>query len=143
MTTNCGKCGRPLKDPKSVERGFGPTCWGEVSAGITRTAGAKGKSTADFTYHINRSAGHPVLVIEDIDRGGTSVTNDIENVVADIAEEIGLNIYNMPVVYRDSTGRYDGVNAADLRGGIFYSLGRENEQDAVLAALERKGEKRE
>lgn len=31
-TTNCGKCGRPLKDPKSIERGFGPTCWAKVQA---------------------------------------------------------------------------------------------------------------
>lgn len=23
----CGNCGRKLKDPKSIERGFGPSCW--------------------------------------------------------------------------------------------------------------------
>lgn len=131
-----------MKDPKSVKRGFGPTCWDKVNPESTKVIRRR-KSTASFTYHVNRSAGRPVLVIEDQDKGGMSVTNDIENVIADIAEENGLNIYNMPVVYRDSTGRYDGVNAADLHGGIFYSLGRESEQDAVLAALERKGEKRE
>lgn len=32
MTTNCGKCGRPLKDPKSIECGFGPTCWANFQA---------------------------------------------------------------------------------------------------------------
>lgn len=25
--TQCGRCGRKLKDRKSVERGFGPVCW--------------------------------------------------------------------------------------------------------------------
>lgn len=31
-TTICGKCMRPLKDPKSIERGYGPDCWREVKA---------------------------------------------------------------------------------------------------------------
>ena len=35
MSTVCGKCQRPLKDPKSVERGYGPDCWREVK---TKTA---------------------------------------------------------------------------------------------------------
>ena len=29
----CGKCGRKLTDEKSIERGFGPTCWKTVSKG--------------------------------------------------------------------------------------------------------------
>ena len=25
--SNCGRCGKPLENPKSIERGFGPICW--------------------------------------------------------------------------------------------------------------------
>jgi len=32
----CGKCGRKLKDTKSIEQGYGPVCWGKIS-GITKT----------------------------------------------------------------------------------------------------------
>lgn len=27
----CGKCGQPLTDPESIERGFGPDCFGELT----------------------------------------------------------------------------------------------------------------
>ncbi|WP_407636218.1 DUF6011 domain-containing protein [Salibacterium aidingense] len=26
----CGKCGRELKDRKSIERGYGPKCWRKI-----------------------------------------------------------------------------------------------------------------
>jgi hypothetical protein len=28
----CTRCHRPLSDPESVERGFGPVCWAAVQA---------------------------------------------------------------------------------------------------------------
>jgi len=30
--THCNKCGRPLSDPESIQRGFGPTCWAKITA---------------------------------------------------------------------------------------------------------------
>ncbi len=27
----CGHCGRPLSDPQSIDRGFGPECWGRTT----------------------------------------------------------------------------------------------------------------
>jgi hypothetical protein len=27
----CGRCGEELTDPESIERGFGPVCWGEAT----------------------------------------------------------------------------------------------------------------
>lgn len=30
MTSKCGKCGRALKDPRSIKRGYGPNCWQKV-----------------------------------------------------------------------------------------------------------------
>lgn len=34
MTTNCIRCNRVLKDPKSVKRGMGPVCWAESGGDI-------------------------------------------------------------------------------------------------------------
>ena len=31
MTETCGKCGRVLKDPRSIEHGYGPSCWKKVN----------------------------------------------------------------------------------------------------------------
>lgn len=30
----CGKCGRPLSDPESIERGYGPDCWGAATGSV-------------------------------------------------------------------------------------------------------------
>ena len=32
MTETCGKCGRALKDPRNIERGYGPSCWKKVNS---------------------------------------------------------------------------------------------------------------
>lgn len=31
--TKCLRCGRKLKDPKSIELGYGPTCYSKISRG--------------------------------------------------------------------------------------------------------------
>lgn len=41
MTATCGKCNRPLKDPKSIERGYGPDCWREVKAAAAKEEESK------------------------------------------------------------------------------------------------------
>jgi hypothetical protein len=38
MSTTCGKCNRPLKDPKSIERGYGPDCWRKIKAAASKEA---------------------------------------------------------------------------------------------------------
>ena len=30
LATHCGMCGRPLRDPTSIERGIGPDCWAKA-----------------------------------------------------------------------------------------------------------------
>lgn len=136
--TNCAKCGRPLKNPKSMEHGYGPECWSKVTEGIKkeRTDGSANRS--DYAYHINSKHGKQVLVIEDLDRGGMSVTNNIEAIIAEIADEIGTSIYQMPIVYRDSEGQYDGINGEKLRSDTFYGIGAKEEKDAVKVAIERR-----
>lgn len=32
-SNSCRECGRPLSDPKSRQRGFGPSCWAKVTGG--------------------------------------------------------------------------------------------------------------
>lgn len=31
VADECGRCGQELTDPQSLERGYGPTCWGEAT----------------------------------------------------------------------------------------------------------------
>jgi len=44
----CGKCSRPLTDPKSVERGFGPDCWAAIQAEVAKTTNHNGAGKSDF-----------------------------------------------------------------------------------------------
>ncbi|RZK44394.1 MAG: hypothetical protein EOO61_03945 [Hymenobacter sp.] len=85
----------------------------------------KGQFRADYMYTIEGS----VIAIVDIDQGGKSVTNDIEDVLDDIRGKIG-DLAGYAVIYRDSMGRWDGVR---LVGSSveFYSL---NEIDGERAA---------
>ena len=59
------------------------------------------------------------IVIEDQDLG-RSVTNDAENVIADLRErEFDLSL---PVICRDTTSRYDGLTVRAGRFAGFYPL---------------------
>lgn len=80
---------------------------------------------ADYTYTIEGS----VIAIIDLDLGRKSVTNDMDNVLADIRTELG-DLAGYAVIYRDSMGRWDGVR---LIGSSveFYPL---NETDPERAA---------
>jgi hypothetical protein len=137
--TTCGKCHRVLKNPVSIERGYGPQCYGAVQA----KQGPKYNDPADesdYTYHIDRSGDGPVLVITDQDKGRKSVTNNMDAILKRIAADEGAAL-TMPIVYRDSEGQYDGVHVSDSGAATFRPLvTRErvtNEQDAIQAALRR------
>ncbi|GAA4461804.1 hypothetical protein GCM10023189_37710 [Nibrella saemangeumensis] len=80
---------------------------------------------ADYTYTVTDN----IIAIVDLDLGNRSVTNDIENVLADIRAEIG-DLAGYAVIYRDSMGRWDGVR---LVNGIVYFYGL-NERDQEKAA---------
>lgn len=118
----------------------GETCWcRKEHQGHT---GYDGSPRTDFTYHINDSCGAPVLVIEDLDQGGMSVTNNIAAVLRTICMEHGAWAITRPVVCRDSEGSYDGVDGRRIRSGYpFFCLGAHSEEEAVKAALERAGVK--
>ena len=62
------------------------------------------KSKASFTWSVNEG----VVCIIDQDMG-MSVTNDAENVLCDVARAEGPKILELPIIYRDSQGDWDGM----------------------------------
>ncbi len=83
---------------------------------------------ADYIHKIIQCAGRNVIVIEDLDLGSTSVTNDIENVVNEIAKMEKIDPADHMIVYKDSDGTWDGWNHPN---GQFIPLGEDSYQDAV------------
>jgi hypothetical protein len=83
----------------------------------------------DFSVHIAPSGGEVVIVI---DRdGGPSITNDAEAVVADIAERMG-RLGARPLIYRNTSGRYDGITHDGQRFVGFYPIGVTDESEALI-----------
>lgn len=66
------------------------------------------KVSADFSYKFFNLGENKVLAITDLNMGHMSVTNDIENVIQDIALREDINPTDYLVVYKDSESRWDG-----------------------------------
>lgn len=69
------------------------------------------KSRANFLYRIGEVDAIQVLLVWDKDLGNVTVTNDIQNVIADISEYEKINLVDHLIIYRDSLGRWDGWDA--------------------------------
>ena len=54
-----------------------------------------------------------LIAIVDLDQGSKSVTNDIDNVVADIKDEIDGDLSGYAIIYRDSLGVWDGIKLSE------------------------------
>ena len=83
---------------------------------------------ADFDYKFRDTfTGERVLIIYDLNLGGKSVTNDIENVLQKIQRVNGP----LPrlIIYRDSEGRFDGVKAD---GEVEFIPIRETGEEAAI-----------
>lgn len=65
---------------------------------------------ADYTHSIETHQGRSVIIIEDLNLGNKSVTNDIENVVKDIAVMEKIDPLQHIIVYKDSMGTWDGFD---------------------------------
>ncbi len=76
------------------------------------------KSRANFLYRIGIVDNQKILLIWDLNLGNMSVTNDIENVVDDIAYKEKIVPEEHTVLYRDSEGHWDGWDHA--QGSFFY-----------------------
>lgn len=89
---------------------------------------------ADYIWGIKDS----VLWIRDLDQGGKSVTNDLENVLIEIAHKlIDQNMILPPfIIYRDSEGMWDGVNISTLLGVVYYPLRSDSMKKAIQKVKE-------
>lgn len=76
-----------------------------------------------------------VIIIEDLNAGGMSVTNDAENVVTEIFENSGEVIKKLPIIYLDSEGIWDEIvpiwdstRCVDVK---FLPLSETNQKEAI------------
>lgn len=65
---------------------------------------------ADYSHALAELNGRPIIVIQDLDRGNKSVTNDINNVVEEIAQKERINPVDHYIIYRDSDREWNGYN---------------------------------
>lgn len=65
-------------------------------------------SKSDYIHKIYQV--DKIIEIQDLNLGKMSVTNNIENVIDEIAKEEGINKSEFKVIYRDSVGNWDGFN---------------------------------
>lgn len=65
------------------------------------------RARADYDYRQSTIDGAPVLLIVDLDIGNMSLTNDAENVLAEIAAKMPGPLTAFRVFYRDSDGAWD------------------------------------
>src|ERR1700733_6927926 len=86
------------------------------------------KVKAKFDYYIQLIEGYNFIIIEDINNGSMSVTNDIENIVKSIEEKENIKATDFFIVYRDSDDTWDGWNAAQEK---FISLNCKTTIDAI------------
>jgi len=86
------------------------------------------KVKADYVYSLNNIHGRNVIVIIDENKGSMSVTNDIDNVIREIAIVEKLNPSCYMYVYQDSDGNWDGY---DFVNSKFLPLRGSNTSAAV------------
>ncbi len=73
------------------------------------------KSRACYQYEITNMHGRNVIIITDNNSGCLSVTNDIDNIIREIAAFNHINASAYMIVYKDSDNIWDGydfVNSA-------------------------------
>lgn len=100
---SCSVCGKTLTDPISIAFKTGPVC--RLNKKLENmNSGNLFAARAEYAYDVEGS----ILWIED--KGGLkTVTNDIENILVDIA--LIQNISKKRIMYKDSDGIWDGINA--------------------------------
>lgn len=75
---------------------------------------------ASYYWKATYMRGQPTLLIFDRNKGGKSVTNDIEQVLADLDRQTLLSLHEYDIVYRDSTGAWDLITVSE--SGIFQGF---------------------
>ena len=93
---------------------------------------------ADYIHSLETyQNGVDCIVIEDLNMGSISVTNDIENVINEISAIEKVKAEQYMIVYKDSTGQWDGYDSTTNK---FESLREETWFDAIALWIARKTE---
>lgn len=87
----------------------------------------------ELLAHFNYELVDDVVVIYDCDTGSHGITNDIQNVLSAVDEEL-RGIGYRRVIYRDSTQTFDGVDHIGQRFTGFYPL-NETVLEAALSKV--------
>ncbi len=66
---------------------------------------------SDYKYRLTEHTGRTFLLIEDLNLGNRSLTNDIERVVKLIHRKENLAPSQVIVIYKDSEGVWDGYES--------------------------------
>lgn len=86
------------------------------------------KTKSDYSYTKVKKDGILVIAIVDLDLGGTSVTNDIENVVDAICDKEKISPDNAAFIYMDTLKTWDGWNP---KTGWFIALSTKDKKHAI------------
>ena len=97
-------------------------------------------SKSDYDWDIVKHEGQEVLSIIDLNRGRMTVTNNIENVIAEIKQELAQQGYILPslIIYKDSDNCWDGWDFVEQD---FIFLFEKSSQSAIEKLI-RKNEKK-
>lgn len=90
-------------------------------------------SKSNYTYTVTDKQGRNVIIIQDW--GGStamSVTNNIENVVAEICAKEKIVSTDYMIVYEDSNGEWDGW---DSKNDQFVLLSASSASEAISAYI--------
>lgn len=124
----CICCGKKLSDPISMDVGFGPICRMHIKNRRDEEPELFGGSNYIFYFC------EEVLCIVDLDTGGKSVTNDIDNILKKLQKENGIDLYAQPIMYCDSMKIWDGIQVDRVgRTGFYTSFFSLNERDESTA----------
>lgn len=127
----CEACGRPLSDPESVKAGVGPVC---RAHGHTRRQLHMWELLAGADYESELVG--DVLCLVDLDKGGPSVTNAVESVIADLRyQNFDLS---KPVIYRDTRGIWDEIVVQDGKFAGFRSINVRSRCEALQIIARRR-----
>lgn len=119
MRNTCSCCGKPLGDPFVRDLRVGPVCpVARKLKDMSETTGDLHANRAQFSYGFQGE----FLWITD-DGGLKSVTNDMENILADIVRENKIYLCNYYIIYQDSQGIWDGVRISQSGKITFYPVG--------------------
>lgn len=90
---------------------------------------------SNYSYRVHETG---VIVIIDLDQGGKSVTNDAENVLAEVRDILTPAVFDAApaVIYRDSDGIFDGMQfSPESQAVSFYAIHSPDEKVAISLAL--------